>query len=32
VQNSFIESLSQTRSWEEVLLSVDGIVCSAATR
>src|SRR6187397_1299025 len=28
VQNSFIESLSQTRSWEEVLLSVDGIVCS----
>jgi dipeptidase E len=28
VQNSFIESLSQTRSWEEVFLSVDGIVCS----
>ena len=28
VQNSFIESLSQPRSWEEVLLSVDGIVCS----
>ncbi len=28
VQNSFIESLSQTRSWEEVLLSVDGIVVS----
>jgi peptidase E len=28
VQDSFIESLSQTRSWEEVLLSVDGIVVS----
>jgi dipeptidase E len=28
VQESFIESLSQTRSWEEVFLSVDGIVCS----
>jgi dipeptidase E len=28
VQKSFIESLSQTRSWEEVFLSVDGIVCS----
>ena len=28
VQNSFIESLSQKQSWEEVLLSVDGIVCS----
>ena len=27
-QDSFIESLSQVRSWEEVLLSVDGIVCS----
>jgi peptidase E len=28
VQNMFIESLTQTKSWEEVLLSVDGIVCS----
>jgi peptidase E len=28
VQNSFIESLSQTRGWDEVLLSVDGIVVS----
>jgi len=28
VQLSFIESLSQTRSWEDALLSVDGIVCS----
>ena len=28
VQNAFIESLSQTQSWEEVLLSMDGIVCS----
>ena len=28
VQNSFIASTRQTRSWEEVLLSVDGIVCS----
>jgi peptidase E len=28
VQDSFIESLSQTRSWEDVLLSVDGIVAS----
>ncbi|AMW03845.1 peptidase E [Gemmatimonas phototrophica] len=28
VQNSFIESLSQTQSWEEVLLSMDGIVVS----
>ena len=27
-QNSFIASTRQTRSWEEVLLSVDGIVCS----
>jgi dipeptidase E len=27
-QNSFIASNSQTRSWEDVLLSVDGIVCS----
>ena len=27
-QNSFIASIRQTRSWEEVLLSVDGIVCS----
>jgi dipeptidase E len=27
-QASFIESLTQTRSWEEVLLSVDGIVAS----
>jgi peptidase E len=27
-QISFIESLSQTHSWEEVFLSVDGIVCS----
>jgi dipeptidase E len=27
-QESFIDSVSQTRSWEEVLLSVDGIVCS----
>ena len=27
-QNSFIASNSQTRTWEEVLLSVDGIVCS----
>jgi peptidase E len=27
-QNSFIASTSQPRSWEEVLLSVDGIVCS----
>ena len=28
VQNSFIASTRQQRSWEEVLLSVDGIVCS----
>jgi peptidase E len=28
VQPTFIESLSQTRSWEDVFLSVDGIVCS----
>ncbi len=28
VQESFIESLSQHESWEEVLLSMDGIVCS----
>ena len=28
VQESFIASTRQTRSWEEVLLSVDGIVCS----
>jgi peptidase E len=27
-QESFIASPRQTRSWEEVLLSVDGIVCS----
>lgn len=27
-QNSFIASARHTRSWEEVLLSVDGIVCS----
>jgi peptidase E len=27
-QESFIESPRQTRSWEEVFLSVDGIVCS----
>jgi dipeptidase E len=27
-QNSFIASYTQTRSWEDVLLSVDGIVCS----
>ena len=27
-QNSFIASTSQPRSWEEVFLSVDGIVCS----
>ena len=27
-QESFIASTRQTRSWEEVLLSVDGIVCS----
>ncbi|MDB4877964.1 MAG: peptidase [Gemmatimonadetes bacterium] len=28
VQESFIESLTQTRGWDEVLLSVDGIVAS----
>lgn len=28
VQNSFIESLSQTQGWDEVLLSMDGIVVS----
>lgn len=28
VQRSFIESLSQTQSWAEVLLSMDAIVCS----
>jgi peptidase E len=28
VQDMFIESLTQTRGWDEVLLSVDGIVCS----
>lgn len=28
VQASFIESLSQTRGWDEVLLSMDGIVVS----
>jgi peptidase E len=28
VQNMFIESLTQKQSWEEVILSVDGIVCS----
>jgi peptidase E len=28
VQLSFIESLSQTRGWDDVLLGVDGIVCS----
>jgi peptidase E len=28
VQESFIASTSQDRTWEEVLLSVDGIVCS----
>src|ERR1044072_1990118 len=28
VQLSFIESLSQKRGWDEVLLSVDGIICS----
>jgi dipeptidase E len=27
-QNSFIASYTQTRTWDEVLLSVDGIVCS----
>ncbi len=28
VQNSFIESLSQTQGWDEVLLSMDGIIAS----
>lgn len=28
VQNAFIESLSQTQGWDEVLLSADAIVCS----
>ena len=28
VQNSFIESTEQLKGWDEVLLSVDGIVCS----
>jgi dipeptidase E len=28
VQRSFIESLSQTRGWDEVLLSMDGILAS----
>ncbi len=28
VQESFIESLTQTRSWEDVFLSVDGVVVS----
>ena len=28
VQNTFIESLSQTQDWDEVLLSMDGIVAS----
>lgn len=28
VQDSFIESLSQTKGWDEVLLSMDAIVCS----
>ena len=28
VQESFIESLTQTQGWDEVLLSMDGIVCS----
>ncbi len=28
VQNSFIESLSQSQSWAEVFLSMDAIVCS----
>ncbi len=28
VQNVFIESLTQTLGWDEVLLSMDGIVCS----
>jgi dipeptidase E len=28
VQNSFIASTRQTQGWDEVLLSVDGIVCS----
>ncbi|MEP6765493.1 MAG: peptidase E [Gemmatimonadaceae bacterium] len=28
VQNSFIESLSQKLGWDDVLLSMDGIICS----
>ncbi len=28
VQHSFIESISQKQGWDEVLLSMDGIVCS----
>lgn len=28
VQNVFIESLTQTQGWDEVLLAMDGIVCS----
>src|SRR3954451_20646323 len=28
VQESFIESLTQKQGWDEVLLSMDGIVCS----
>ena len=28
VQNSFIESLTQTQGWDEILLSMDGIVVS----
>jgi dipeptidase E len=28
VQRSFIESLSQSQGWDDVLLSMDGIVCS----
>jgi len=28
VQNVFIESLTQTQGWDDVLLSMDGIVCS----
>ena len=31
VQNAFIESLSQTQGWDEVLLSMDAIVCSGGT-
>lgn len=28
VQNTFIESLTQKQDWDEVLLSMDGIICS----